>query len=130
MDEQTVVIEKNIPIPTREYDKKRPINNKYGFLLKMEVGDSVELNLLHTKGVKNTRSHKGFTYYGLMNAIHKTQKDSTTTTRNINTPYVNHSAISLRPVKKSRKYSTRTIRVEGSNNSDTVNRIVRVWRLK
>ena len=34
-------IEKNIPIPTREYDKKRPINNKYGFLLKMEVGDSV-----------------------------------------------------------------------------------------
>ena len=128
MDEQTVVIEKNNPIPTREYDKKRPINNKYGFLLKMEVGDSVELNLLHSKGVKNTRSHKGFTYYGLMNAIHKTQKDSPTTINTI----MGREPVSFRSpnTNNKRKYSTRTIRVEGNRNSNSVNRVIRVWRLK
>ena len=136
MEEITVVIEKNIPLPTREYKKQNPVNNKYGFLRKMTVGDSVELSLNHAKGVKNTRAHKGFTYYGLMNAINKAQKDSAPDTPSFTTPtlgYGNRNVLRGREANTTdqiRKYSTRTIRIENKTSGNGVTRIVRVWRVK
>ena len=138
MDEITVVIEKGIPIPTREYGTKgRTLSTKYEFLKKMTVGDSVELRLSHDKGAKHTRAHKGFTYYGLMNAIHKAQKENMSSGRNsFATPtigYGNRNVLKSRTASTTspmNKYSTRTIRVENKANGNGITRIVRVWRVR
>ena len=125
MAENTVIIEKGIPIPERTYGSRlgRAMASKYSFLHKMEVDDSTELRVIHTKGLKNTRHIKQFTYYGLMNAITKIHTD----TKKMEKDFRRYSSDINDSVEK--KFSTRTIRVEQKSNGDVV-RVIRVWRLK
>ena len=93
----TVVIEKGIPIPVK---KKKKSLSKYAFLGKMKKGDSVQLKVL--KG-KTPQFYEGFTYFGILNGIHKCQQISKETGKNL-------------------KFSTRTL----DNTQHTKD--IRIWR--
>ena len=106
-----IIIEKNIPIPAKNKRASRT-SLKYEFLKKMSIGDSVELTVLKAPYKHgNTNRNDILTYYGLMNAIHKTQKES-----NLNAGYP----------QERKKFTVRTIRLEDSTRG--MLRVLRVWR--
>jgi len=105
---ETIVIEKNIPIPTKK-QRKKPSQTKYAFLHKLDVNDSVELTVLQRKG--RTGKRDIYTYSGLVNAIYATQR--IVQKSNWNTP-------------TNKKFTMRTTRLE--NTSKGLYRIIRIWR--
>lgn len=106
---ETIVIEKNVPIPTKNYRTKTS-ETKYAFLHKLDVGDSVELTVLQKKG--RTGKRDIYTYSGLVNAVYATQ-------RMVQTGNWNHT-----PTNK--KFTMRTIRLE--DTAKGLHRVMRIWR--
>lgn len=116
-----IIIEKNIPIPLKNTRTKRT-RHKYDFLDKMVVGDSVELSVLKAPVGKKGKNSNAITYYGLMNAIHRTQKDSEVKRRNVNNPSFGKVV-----VNNPKKFTVRTLRLE--NSPKGMIRIMRLWRI-
>ena len=57
-----IIIEKGIPIPTKN-SRKRGLSKKYEFLHKMSQGDSVELKVLKAPYVKGDKSRNMISKY-------------------------------------------------------------------
>ena len=105
---EPIVIEKNIPIPTKRH-RNHNSESKYSFLHKLEVGDSVELTVLQKKGRKGKRNC--YTYFGLVNAIYVAQK--------MTAPAGNWTNVQ-------KKFTMRTLHLEDTTKG--LNRVMRIWR--
>lgn len=116
-----IIIEKNIPIPLKN-TRTKSTRHKYDFLDKMVVGDSVELSVLKAPVGKKGKNSDGITYYGLMNAIHRTQKDSEVRRRDVNNP-----SFGMAVINKPKKFTVRTLRLE--NTPKGMIRVMRLWRI-
>ena len=117
-----IIIEKNIPIPSKN-KRTRRTRHKYDFLDKLVVGDSVELNVLKAPYSNKAKNKNNvITYYGLMNAIHRTQKDSEVIRRNVQNPSFGKTI-----VNKPKKFTVRTLRLE--NTPKGMLRVMRLWRI-
>ena len=117
-----IIIEKNIPIPLKN-TRTKSTRHKYDFLDKLVVGDSVELNVLKVPVGKKGKNSDAITYYGLMNAIHRTQKDSEVRRRDVNNTTFGRTKVINNP----KKFTVRTLRLE--NTPKGMIRVMRLWRI-
>ena len=108
---ETIVIEKNVPIPAKNHRKKFS-ETKYAFLHKLEIGDSVELTVLQRKGRKGKRDV--YTYSGLVNAVYATQR------------MIQPSQPVNWNTTTNKKFTMRTIRLE--DTAKGLHRVMRIWR--